>query len=126
MKKITLYVLLLSSCIKLCAMQQQPVKLPTKTELNNRLEVIGLDGFVKTTQFTAILGGKQKYPCEIVALYDQASQSYLAQNPQIGIGYKSPELMTRYMHASKPDALKIILQDYPTAIASLKADGTLK
>ncbi len=123
MKQISLSLLLLGSCSELSAMNS--VMLPSKKEIRKNLSALGLDDFTKKTRLDKTLGGKQKYPGEVVKEVNSALHDYNTKKPLIGGGIESVEDIARFMQLSKPKIIKSILKKQPEAIIFLESNDVL-
>jgi len=120
MTKLSFALLLLSACNGLMSMDI--VKLPSQKEIARRLNGIGLDHFVGKTKIHTTLGDSEaplNQVCVTVCVtVDKAIYDYNKNDNE-------PHLHN-LMNSFKPDIIKIILQDHPTAIDFLKEGGVLK
>jgi hypothetical protein len=125
MNKIILSLLLFSACNELCAMQK-PIILPSRKELTNRLEAIGLEDFNKKTKIDLILGGQTKYPHDVADIVNRAFKHYLSEDRYEGLETINQKDLDQYMQASKKMAIEVILQDHPKALEELRQRGLLQ
>jgi hypothetical protein len=114
MTKTYLSLLLLCSYSTVSPMENF-VELPSKKEINSRLNSLNLKHFAENTQISEDLAWEKKHPIGVVVAIDSALKSYRPQNKQLAIQAKT----------SRQDIIKAILKNDPEALECLKEYGAL-
>ena len=94
-----------------------PVTLPSKEVLQDRLNALGMDDFIRKTTLIEDLSDQEKEPRGVVLAVDLSLYDYVEDLPQI-------VAMTTMINRNL--IIKAILKDNPDALEELKSHPELK
>jgi|GEM_PF-4205968 len=100
-----------------CVAMDKKYKLPSEEIISDRLCKAYFEHFCTKTDIVKLLANKELSALAVAVKVEQSLgyyETYLKHSP-----------MSKLMWMSKPDIIKILLQDHPKAIAELKTRGVL-
>lgn len=100
----------------------EPITMPDETELQNRLNSIGMTHFAEKTNIIKMLAGQQREPLGIAVAIESSMFDYCEY-----LKKGMPEPIFKMTQATfmmrKPSLLETLLKDEPAALKELEADG---